>query len=945
MTAIFSQSSASVGGPGPLVQIDEIAMVRGDELADVFPMQRQPCRAGGSIMATRIGRRWARAAALILATPLLFALSGMALGAEAVSAQAVIGQPFGVGQITLRLSPDQCPQPLGAEGLGLSERQGRVFYPAVVVPQWNELVKQVWQSSGLLEDTPAQRQVKGLINALVDRPPTITLFFLFQGNEPLEITIHARRPLRVTLPVVQGFALWRAQRDQWWKAYTAEAGLLTDRIDAPAVVAQVLRPTLARRLNLALPSHELTPSPTEVLRRELALWAGSESLFAAVLQDRLLGLLPLDQRADQPMPQAEQSPPPQFEAPAEAAIEPMAMHVPAECFYVRFGDFRNFLWVQDTLAAWGGDAANLVAARGIDYQMRSRMEEQLVVQQTALSRLMGDKIIADVALIGTDLFFREGAAYGLLFQAKVNMALAADLTRKRSEWVAREQGKDISVELAGTKVSCLVDRHGLPHCYYAVSGDFHFVTTSRRLAERFLEASAGKDSLGATAEFRSVRGRAPADAGDAAFVYFSDAFFSNITGPAYRIEMVRRVQAQCDLLALQTAGLVARAEGRPHETAAQLIAGGYLPECFGPRPDGGEATRRGDQFVDSLRGPRGQFTPIPDIPPTTVTRAEAADYRRFAEFLRSHWGRPAPVLARVRRETADAGRERITVIAEMNPLQKLHFDVLSMLLGDAQARRVAPAPGDLIRAEVVLPRQYLFLGLRDAAAVPPDTANLLGWLPVLLRSAYLGTDAESLGVNRLLPIPGPLLSLPGGERAAPKLFDRRVGEFHLFALSSPVLDEVAPHLVRQPAEAAQLRLDVADPSQARFASWINALGYSRTRNTSLGNLLLLHQIEQQLHVAPAGARDLAEQLLDGKLICPLGGAYRLREDSGRPAEWTTTALTDEFSARPSPPAGYQAPPINWLRGLSLRVELLADRLSLHATVEMQMPQNEPARVR
>lgn len=864
------------------------------------------------------------------------------VAAETAAAQAVSGQPFGVGQITLRLSPEQWPQPLGVEGLRISERNGRVFYPAVVVPQWNELVKQIWQSSGLLEETPAQRQIKGLINALVDRPPSITLYFLFQGEQPLELTINTRRPLQLKLPVGRGFALWKVQRDQWWKAYTAQAGLLTDRIDAPPVLAQVLRPTLARRLNVALPRHEQTPSPTEVLQQELALWAGSESMFAAMLQDRLLGLLPLDQRADQPLPEREQSPPPQFEAPSEVAVEPMAMHVPAECFYVRFGDFRNFLWVQDTLAAWGGDFANLVAARGIDYQMRSRMEEQLVVQQTALSRLMGDKIIADVALIGTDLFFREGAAYGLLFQAKVNMALAADLTRKRSEWVAREQGKDVSLELAGTKVSCLVDRYGLPHCYYAVSGDFHFVTTSRRLAERFLEASAGKESLGATAEFRAVRARAPADVGDAAFVYFSDAFFNNITGPAYRIEMVRRVHAQADLLALQTAQLISKAEGRPHETVAQLIAGGYLPECFGPRPDGSEATRRDDQFVDSLRGPRGQFTPIPDLPPTTVTPAEAADYRRFAQFLRTHWGRPAPVLARVRREAANAGRERITVIAEMNPLQKMHFDVLSMLLGDAQSRQVAPAPGDLIRAEVALPRQYFFFGLRDAAAVPPDTANLLGWLPVLLRSAYLGTDGDAPLINGAVFSGWPNLSLPGGERALPQVLSRRIGEFHVFALSGQVLNEVAPHLVRQPAEPAQLRLDVADPSQARFASWINALGYARTRNTSLGNLLLLHQIEQQLHVAPAEARPLAEQLLDGKLICPLGGTYRLGNDADRTPAWTTTALTDAASARPVPPPNYQAPPINWLRGLNLRAELLSDRLNLHATVDMQMPQSEPA---
>jgi len=74
-----------------------------------------------------------------------------------------------------------------------------------------------------------------------------------------------------------------------------------------------------------------------------------------------------------------------------------------------------------------------------------------------------------------------------------------------------------------------------------------------------------------------------------------------------------------------------------------------------------------------------------------------------------------------------------------------------------------------------------------------------------------------------------------------------------------------------------------------------------------------------------------------------GGTYRLRDDADCPAEWMSTALADAVSARPAPPPGYQAPPVNWLRGLNLRVELLSDRLSLHATVEMQMPQSESVR--
>ena len=36
--------------------------------------------------------------------------------------EAVAGQPFGVGRITFELPPDMLPEPLGIEGIGLSEK-------------------------------------------------------------------------------------------------------------------------------------------------------------------------------------------------------------------------------------------------------------------------------------------------------------------------------------------------------------------------------------------------------------------------------------------------------------------------------------------------------------------------------------------------------------------------------------------------------------------------------------------------------------------------------------------------------------------------------------------------------------------------------------------------------------------------------------------------------
>ena len=137
-----------------------------------------------------------------------------------------------------------------------------------------------------------------------------------------------------------------------------------------------LTATLARRLNLRLPEPKQSPPADASLRKEIGLNLGTESLRMAMMQDRILGLNNLEEPADQPLPEAIR--PPELQTPEPAAdvkIEPIAMRVPPECFYVRFGSFGNFLWLQDTLAKWGGDAQNLIALRGLDLGMSSHMEK------------------------------------------------------------------------------------------------------------------------------------------------------------------------------------------------------------------------------------------------------------------------------------------------------------------------------------------------------------------------------------------------------------------------------------------------------------------------------------------------------------------------------------------------------------------------------------------
>ena len=267
------------------------------------------------------------------------------------------------------------PEPLGAEGIGLSERNGRIFYPAIDSPAFGKLMKELLDSNTpLTTGGPVREEVGGLLRGIFDRPPRTTVYFLFRGSEPLQVTLQLRKPVELTIiPTPQAAAPRRRPRllrggptehrrllELWWTAVCQGAGLLQPKPDYPPLVDNYLTATLARRLNLPLPEAKQTPSAESELRKEIGFNLGTESLRMAMMQDRILGLNNLDEPADQPLP--EPFNPPELQMPEPAAdvkIEPIAMRVPAECFYVRFGSFANFLWLQDTLAKWGGDAQNL----------------------------------------------------------------------------------------------------------------------------------------------------------------------------------------------------------------------------------------------------------------------------------------------------------------------------------------------------------------------------------------------------------------------------------------------------------------------------------------------------------------------------------------------------------------------------------------------------------
>ena len=845
---------------------------------------------------------------------------------QAATVEAYAGAPFGVGRITLAVSSVGPVIPLEDERFTVASADGRVLYPVV-------------------QDKPARRLLRRFLD--IPSPRSVTVFFLFQGDEPFEMDAYAPTGLKVSVVPQVNARGHQELLDQWWQEYSGRWSTLRQDPQFPPVVENFLAVNLSRRLELRLPEpgsrlRDVFAPKSTVWDEVLATERRHLEVDRSLLTDSRAGAL---QPLPPPLPWYALDAP--GEELADVAVEPIAAHVPVECFYLRFGTFTNYLWFRDLNRKWQGDLGNMLMRRGVERAGTTRVEQQLSLEETLLGRLVGPQVISDVAMIGLDPYLPQGAAVGILFQAKNSAVLAADLTKqRRAALVTFPDAKETTVKIADRDVSLISSPSGEVRSYYVADGDFHLVTTSSRLAQRFILAGQGEQSLAASPGFLRTRKHLGIERDDAVFAFISPEFIRGLTSPSAWIEARRRTRSLREIKLLELARLQAVAEGAPAATREQLMAADLLPPGFAARADGSALVENEGGAVDSVRGVPGLFTPVANMVVESATAFEAAAYTAFAARFRQEVGQTPPVAVAVRRvPLPDGSGETMAMDLLATPLKDVKLGRLPDVLGEPSDQRLAPIEGDLIRAEAVVEAvlplanaepHHLFIAFRDHASrlvveggrLAPGVA-----LTELVR-AYWGA----------WPKPGIFQILSGGNVAegpepVPGVNDSwqaKRDDFLLMSFKPEIVDEVLPQLQTIASDPpAQAWIEVADLAGTEISGAVNSLGYSRARETSVAACRLMNTLANQLHVPRELCRDEAERLMDGKFVCPLGGEYALAEVPGGLSMWTSTAIEpDNWFLLTSAPEEFQLPLLGWFKGLRGHLRLTAEEVAAHVEVDM-----------
>lgn len=855
--------------------------------------------------------------------------------------EAYIGEPFGVAKITIPISENDRDL-LRTNGLIISEANGRVHYPVFSSSALKKVIDIVAGQS----DTPL--------------PKTMAVYFLFTGRDPFTVKVYTSSAYTVRVDPGIGRPLQKNLLNRtWWREFNAVARSRNSQGDYPPIIETYLTAMLGERLGLPKPLIERT---TEILlvkdqvQEVTDFFLGAELKHLKLIRDSMVGQNSAAGRPTLPLP------PDVFPAVATTTveqvggpeIEEIASHVPEECFYVRFGEWQNQVWLQRLGREYGGDIGRMAILRGIEPNSASRMEEQLCLEQDPLAETFGQTVIADFAVIGRDLNITEGAALGVLFQQR-NGLLKSQLGTGREKILNREKANGAMeeiVEIAGNKVSLISTVDNRLRSYYAVHDKFHLITNCKAMVERFFECGEGKGSLANSVEFMKTRESYPIENEDTVFVFMPTNFFRGMLSSKYQIENARRQQALVDIELLQLAFAAAKGEGLENPTVEDLVTAKFLPANFSQRVDMSGPIAANSQVLDSLRGARGYFTPIPDVDIRGITEAEAIDLEKQNDTIKNEWVTMVPLVATIKREKLEErGMERLLFSANVTSLLGKQLAMFTDSLGATTQYKHGTSPNDIINFHVSLkeglllknvPQHQVFLAIQNeqTPVVTVKPSGFFGWLQMLKGfPGYIGAWPKPGFLDTFTP---QLARTDDNGFSYSRLLDLhriQYGEYSILAFDKNRLAALRPNLGAIKTEATgQVHGYIGDLSSSQLVPLINTLFYQRAMQASLGNIKLLNAMTQQLKADPLGAKQRVESLLDGKLICSLEGEYKTVQHPNGRVYWTSENLPP--ASINQLPDGYSANLLTWFRGAEFALLKFEGQIMVSGYVDMKHKKSE-----
>jgi hypothetical protein len=419
-------------------------------------------------------------------------------------------------------------------------------------------------------------------------------------------------------------------------------------------------------------------------------------------------------------------------------LSALSRYIPEDFFLVEFRSYNKLLKALELNDLWGTHLFNQATREARTQAVSERVKKQLAVETNPWTRLVADRVIEEIALTGSDLFFGEGTDLTLLFQSKQPEVFKAGMDNLLSE---AEQAQPRAKRTTGTYQGISYIHVATPDRELDVYSAYpqpnlHVRSNSQAAFQRVLDAIKGKQEdgkavrrLGDSLEFAYIRTLMPRGAKEEdGFVYLSDPLIRRLVGPQLKLTERRRMLCYNHLRMINHADLLYRTEfGKAPESLEVLANTKCAPGLFGEGPlacpDGGKYTLSADGMtgVCSHHGHSRSLTPCCEIPVKEVTREEAEEYKAFLQDYNQYWRTYFDPIALRLQITPERYRLETIVLPLID--NSIYTGLAHTLGGKAEPLDTLPVPKRNIFSVAVRVNKEHLLQEAGLAEAKPDSAD------------------------------------------------------------------------------------------------------------------------------------------------------------------------------------------------------------------------------
>ncbi|PKO14518.1 hypothetical protein CVU37_14525 [candidate division BRC1 bacterium HGW-BRC1-1] len=328
----------------------------------------------------------------------------------------------------------------------------------------------------------------------------------------------------------------------------------------------------------------------------------------------------------------------------EPRFSPSAGMVPADQWYLRFGNLAKLQELADLAQDWSGALSSSPEIGDAEHGLRARLQNQMCLPSALLSRVLGPAVVSEIVITGSDPFLREGTDLTAIFTLK-----SPDLFRAGVSpyWKAAEAAGARPVETGMKDVESLVTPDRSVSAYRTFVGETAIYSNSLPALRRVLDLARdpkSSASLAQSPDFRYQRAEWPEDPeNEDGFLFLSDPFIRRLSGPEVRIKEKRRLEAMAGLRQVHNAAML---HGYLHGPGAlvglpQLLKAGLLRPQDLKLPDGAPITwdAATATAASDVWGNLRFMTPLAEGPIDKVSASERVEYNAYRTSYQQFWQR------------------------------------------------------------------------------------------------------------------------------------------------------------------------------------------------------------------------------------------------------------------------------------------------------------------